>query len=240
MANASLRRGSRGPEVARLQTALNSKLRPSPNLTPDGIFGGLTDSAVRQFQTVCWLDVDGIAGENTCNALYDTEGNRPVLHNIMPILQPTATTCWAAATAMLNRSTVAAVRSITPPNLLNAAGALLNGSEGGGSAAVHTAYGRIHRLKLHHPQSWPLAALYRQLALGPMMMQCLWDRASYMAGSGSNGHWVLLVGMRGTLLGEGKTTTLRFNDPLSGSVSMTYAKLMSAVPLATYAFFTKF
>ena len=57
----TLRRGSRGSEVATLQRMLN--------LIADGIFGPLTDEAVREFQKSHSLVVDGIVGPRTWAAL---------------------------------------------------------------------------------------------------------------------------------------------------------------------------
>lgn len=56
-----IRKGSRGEEVRILQKALN--------LMEDGIFGNLTDEAVREFQKVNGLAVDGIVGKNTWEKL---------------------------------------------------------------------------------------------------------------------------------------------------------------------------
>ena len=61
-----IRRGDRGEEVKTVQRALN---RFGFNLDDDGIFGGDTEAAVRQFQVRNGLDVDGIVGEDTLNAL---------------------------------------------------------------------------------------------------------------------------------------------------------------------------
>ena len=53
----TLKKGSRGNDVKTLQKALN--------LIVDGIFGNLTDEAVREFQKSNGLKVDGIVGNNT-------------------------------------------------------------------------------------------------------------------------------------------------------------------------------
>lgn len=53
----TLKKGSRGNDVKTLQKALN--------LIVDGIFGNLTDEAVRDFQKSNGLKVDGIVGNNT-------------------------------------------------------------------------------------------------------------------------------------------------------------------------------
>ena len=56
-----LRKGSRGESVKRLQSLLN--------LLVDGIFGKLTDEAVREFQTANGLKPDGIVGDETWEKL---------------------------------------------------------------------------------------------------------------------------------------------------------------------------
>lgn len=62
-----LRHGSTGPDVSALQDALH---RAGINAGPvDGIFGTITDSAVRSFQTMRGLAVDGIVGPQTRGAL---------------------------------------------------------------------------------------------------------------------------------------------------------------------------
>lgn len=53
----TLKKGSRGASVKTLQTKLN--------LLADGIFGNLTDEAVREFQKANGLTVDGIVGDKT-------------------------------------------------------------------------------------------------------------------------------------------------------------------------------
>lgn len=67
-----LRSGSSGPEVTKLQNFLIT-LRPKypciPAFTADGIFGTLTQSAVRCFQQSVGLPVDGVVGPNTWDAL---------------------------------------------------------------------------------------------------------------------------------------------------------------------------
>ena len=60
-------RGSTGPTVERLQVLLAERgLNPGPI---DGIFGRLTDAAVREFQQENNLDVDGIVGPKTWGAI---------------------------------------------------------------------------------------------------------------------------------------------------------------------------
>jgi peptidoglycan hydrolase-like protein with peptidoglycan-binding domain len=61
-----LRRGDRGEDVVYLQNLLREH---GYSLTADGIFGGLTESHVRSFQSRNGLTVDGIVGQNTWAAL---------------------------------------------------------------------------------------------------------------------------------------------------------------------------
>jgi putative chitinase len=57
-----LRRGSRGPEVQRMQQALK--------ITADGIFGSGTEAALKSWQRANGLTEDGIAGPATFRVLY--------------------------------------------------------------------------------------------------------------------------------------------------------------------------
>ena len=66
MAYTTIREGSRGEDVKRLQTLLNNE---GYSLDVDGIFGEKSQSAVRQYQRNQGLDVDGIVGANTWSAL---------------------------------------------------------------------------------------------------------------------------------------------------------------------------
>ncbi len=65
---APLSQGSRGASVATIQNQLNRIRQSFPQisaLTADGIFGSETRSAVRQFQSIFDLTVDGIVGRAT-------------------------------------------------------------------------------------------------------------------------------------------------------------------------------
>jgi hypothetical protein len=68
---ALLRRGSRGSDVADVQSRLN-QIGMQPQLNPDGVFGAQTDQAVRFFQGAHRLVVDGIVGRET-NAMLNRE-----------------------------------------------------------------------------------------------------------------------------------------------------------------------
>ena len=74
----SLRLGSRGDDVALMQRYLNtlSAVFPAiPVLTADGIFGPLTETAVKAFQRQFGLVVDGIIGSATWNAIVTQYNN---------------------------------------------------------------------------------------------------------------------------------------------------------------------
>ena len=66
--------GSRGDSVLVMQRLLSSisaiftEITPP---TPDGIFGGMTEAAVEDFQELFSLEVDGIIGENTWDKIVD-------------------------------------------------------------------------------------------------------------------------------------------------------------------------
>ncbi|MBQ9922863.1 MAG: peptidoglycan-binding protein, partial [Clostridia bacterium] len=70
----ALRRGSSGSNVMYVQQLLNtvrSLYTTIPALVADGIFGSLTESAVRTFQSRNGLTSDGIVGRNTWNRLNE-------------------------------------------------------------------------------------------------------------------------------------------------------------------------
>ena len=66
----TIKRGSRGADVVTLQKILN--------LATDGIFGPLTEEAVREFQRGHGLAVDGIVGPKTWAALNVAPSSRAV------------------------------------------------------------------------------------------------------------------------------------------------------------------
>ncbi|WP_102048827.1 peptidoglycan-binding domain-containing protein [Pygmaiobacter massiliensis] len=70
---AILQNGSSGPDVALVQTWLNgvrSRYPQIPSLGIDGQYGSNTVSAVRTYQILNFLAVDGRTGADTWNALY--------------------------------------------------------------------------------------------------------------------------------------------------------------------------
>lgn len=64
---AILNKGDRGAAVILLQGVLHRLNYTITNV--DGIFGGETEEAVREFQTSMGLGVDGKVGEETANAI---------------------------------------------------------------------------------------------------------------------------------------------------------------------------
>jgi N-acetyl-anhydromuramyl-L-alanine amidase AmpD len=86
----TLRRGSEGWQVKRLQRLLvGHGLLPDETLV-DGDFGEITEAAVRGFQELNDLGVDGIAGPLTWHALQTLEPTVPVAPVQKPVLQPDA------------------------------------------------------------------------------------------------------------------------------------------------------
>lgn len=69
----ALRRGTTGPSVVTVQVSLNRISQNYPAIpkipSADGIFGARTEAAVRVFQEVAGLEVDGIVGKATWYAL---------------------------------------------------------------------------------------------------------------------------------------------------------------------------
>ena len=85
MRNVIVRSGSSGQSVRELQIALNNRLNPSPNLIINGLFTPQTERAVLAFQRSNWLEMDGIAGPCTLDALC-TRPRRS--HRQRPLPQP--------------------------------------------------------------------------------------------------------------------------------------------------------
>lgn len=235
----NLRIGSKGKSVTDLQNMLNNKVVPSPRLKADGDFGNKTKLAVIQFQLNNWLVGDGIVGQCTWNCLTGNE-KYAVLHHVPLVPQPTATTCWAASTAMLLGHVTPVKLPVSLQNLLNTAGELLNDSQLDNPTHM-TAYCNYFNLKLHPSQSYIPDALHDLLKYKPVMCNLLWNSKTYTEGKGSSSHLIVITGIRGN--GEAAGTTLRINDPLpvaSGHViSLNYAKLVKDIPTFTYQLYQR-
>lgn len=79
MAEPMLERGSQGPDVKDLQEALIA-LAFKPGEV-DGVFGVLTESAVKSFQSWSTVTADGIVGPTTWEKLDDADKSDPTLRN---------------------------------------------------------------------------------------------------------------------------------------------------------------
>jgi D-alanyl-D-alanine carboxypeptidase (penicillin-binding protein 5/6) len=64
-----LKIGANGILVEALQAALNEQMNPSPGLTVDGDFGGMTEKAVLQFQREKGLEENGIVDQSVWQSL---------------------------------------------------------------------------------------------------------------------------------------------------------------------------
>lgn len=234
-----LRVGSQGANVVELQNLLNAKLTPSPNLKPDGIFGGQTKLAVRRFQQDHWLTPDGIAGPCTMNALRGTEDFVVYKPPFKLIPQPTNDTCWAASTAMLTGMTVDQVVAKAKAAGVKINNGLLNDSDKPDFANT-ALFARTFGLTMLPPMSWMPSALASVLqAHGPLMMDTLWQPYDYAAGAGSSGHMRVIAGMRGDGSGEG-TTILLYDpwEPTKGKIDpQIYGPFIQRDPASTYQLF---
>lgn len=90
-----LRLGSRGDDVAALQSVLDQK---GYHLSIDGIFGGGTQAAVRSFQAACGIYVDGVVGPSTIAKLNAS--------------QPVELIDWANIDSIFPRYTTALVTDV--------------------------------------------------------------------------------------------------------------------------------
>ena len=237
--NQILKVGSRGEDVRALQTQLNSKLRPSPWLTIDGVYGMITRNAVAIFQRQSWLVEDGEAGPCTWNALMETEAYAPILHRVHFIAQPNRCTCWAASTAMITSATVPVVIARTPSDLVLSDGSLKNFSETSDPVTGAERFARANSLALvAAAMSITPMGLVAMLRRGPLMFDMLWNAQDYSEGAGSSGHMIAVVGIRGDNDASGKGTTLRINDPWPPNMGKTYSvdyfQWIQEVPTRTY------
>ncbi len=234
----TLHLGSVGAGVQQLQAQLNARFAPLSCLAVDGVFGPETYQAVMRFQSGNWLVADGEVGPCTWNALMQTESYSPVLHSIPLIPQPTATTCWAASTAMVSRSSVPSVIARTPADLVLADGSLRNWSETNDPMTGARKFARANGLMVLPPASWMPAFLRDRLQRGPLMFDMLWRANEYTRGHGSSGHMIVVVGIRGDADQSGRGTTLRIQDPWAPNVGKTYSvsyhKWIQEVPTRTY------
>lgn len=235
--------GSKGFDVAVVQLLLNMKLAPSTKVSVDGDFGPRTRQAAVAFQRRSALAADGIVGPKTYAALSNGARIRSKNHGMALIPQPTNTTCWAASTAMMTRSTVAAVVAKTPTDMLASDGGLLNSSESDQAVVSGAKYGRIHGLKCHPPMSWSVAAFVSEIERSPLMIDTLWNSTDYVQGNGSPGHMVVVSAVVSDNNPVGNGTHLLTLDPWRPNQGkyhwVEYQKWVNDVPTRTYRVFTR-
>jgi peptidoglycan hydrolase-like protein with peptidoglycan-binding domain len=77
MAEPTLKKGSKKPEVKDLQEALQA-LGFSPGKV-DGVFGTATEQAVKKFQASVGIDVDGVVGPITWLNIDEADQSEPIL-----------------------------------------------------------------------------------------------------------------------------------------------------------------
>ena len=77
MAEPTLKKGSKKPEVKDLQEALKA-LGFSPGKV-DGVFGAATEKAVKAFQASVGIQADGIVGELTWHNIDEADQSEPIL-----------------------------------------------------------------------------------------------------------------------------------------------------------------
>ena len=231
----TLSMGSRGPLVTDLQQRLNYKLHF--HIPTNGVYDAQTFQAVRTFQEQNWLVADGIAGPCTLSAINDLE-EYEVLTTVNLVPQPTDTTCWAAATAMLLRRNAPVA---APPGVVTTGG-LPNDSDLSDPATTRlfTQFYGIHYLP---PQSYQPAYLAGIMQThGTLQVNTLWDASGYSRRlptglyAGSSGHFRIFAGIRGDGTAEG--TTIRVYDPwppTTGKIySISYKKLLGQTLTLTY------
>ena len=237
----TLQNGCRGFDVAVLQAHLNAANVTPQKLTVDGAFGPGTQAAVIAFQRRAGITADGVVGPATHTALAHGHSLTTVNHDLTIIAQPDSNTCWAASTAMMIRSSVAAVRARTPPDMIGPTGGLRNSSGDDQAVVTGTRYGNIHGLRCRAPQSWSVAALVDALHRSPLMIDTLWRTSEYAAGHRSPGHMVVISAVVSNNQPSGDGTHLHILDPwppLNGNVYwVDYRKWINEVPTRTYRIF---
>jgi len=239
----TVRLGSRGFDVAVLQAQLNLKGTPNPKLAVDGMFGPMTHAAVIAFQRKAGLSPDGVAGPLTHGALASGPKLITAHHAVNHIAQPTPTTCWAASTAMMTRSTVPTVCAKTPPDMIAPNGGLLNSSSSDQAVVTGARYGAIHGLRCHAPMSWSVGGLAAALQRSPLMLDMLWKSNEYAQGMGSPGHMVVVSALVSDDHPAGAGTHLLVLDPWpphQGKLSwVAYGRWINEVPTRTYRVFER-
>lgn len=91
------RLGDRSEQVAVIQTLLRT--HGYPDIEPDGVFGPITDAAVRDFQARVGIFIDGIVGEQTLMALKAPQSEEDELM-ALKVKNPVTGAEWSASQAL--------------------------------------------------------------------------------------------------------------------------------------------
>ncbi len=119
MPHPELQNGARGGDVRVLQQLVSEGLHARPGLARDGVFGPLTDAAVRRFQQNRGLEVDGVAGPLTWRALLPSTRAAPTLKaaaprpSVAPSIRPAAAA--SSVTPPARAPSTPQARPSTPP-----------------------------------------------------------------------------------------------------------------------------
>jgi hypothetical protein len=237
----TLNHGARGFEVAVLQVQL--KAWNDPDMEIDGYFGQQTLTIIKSFQRKNGLKDDGSFGPQTQKALADCTDVVSFNHNIRLIPQPTKTTCWAAATAMLTRSTPQAVIARTPKRMLRADGTLDNDSGNDQTIVKDTEFAKLHGLRCFPPMSWPATTLCAEVRRSPLGIGVLYNAQSYASGSSSPGHLVIFDAFINDKGSASQRTYFHVLDPSPPGTGdaywLEYAELTQKYPAGTYRIYSR-
>lgn len=104
MAYITLKNGSSGEEVTKLQNTLMDAGYDVGSAGADGIYGSATESAVRKYQQDNGLDADGVAGDQTLGKLYDTKTTTTQSQTETAPYNPQADSAYQKAIAALTQA----------------------------------------------------------------------------------------------------------------------------------------
>jgi peptidoglycan hydrolase-like protein with peptidoglycan-binding domain len=143
-----LRRGSSGPDVERVQRALND-FGYTPNLSPDGQYGEKTEKAVKWFQRMMKLIDDGKVGPVTYSVLME-RGYRWELLKPPWVKQGVLNLCWAASLESVLRGAWPGRPRLTVTDLMKKYAAHLKPAGDISPAALRSPVGKDLRFREVH------------------------------------------------------------------------------------------
>jgi hypothetical protein len=233
--------GSNGFDVALLQFRL--KNANASDLEINGIFSAKTLAAIKAFQTKHGLKPDGAVDQLTQEALAKGPEVFSYNHDIKLIPQPTPTSCWAAATAMMTRSTPQAVIAKTPKAMIGKSGGLKNSSKSDQAVVEGAKFAGVHGLRCFPPMSWLATGLCAKIRQSPLAIEMLLRTDKYVVGKSSPGHFVIVDAFVTDNSPDSKHTYLHVLNPLPPNVGesywVEYVKWMQDVPTRTYRIFSR-